>query len=384
MKLTSIILGSLLVIGSINNSSAQGRLSGFLKSVGQPKTAGNLKQIIEDSTSTVLESKTFTKDKYNIAGIYYSQKSLMYDARNDGEKNQTFKKFLLTYNEKMGAIVFTNRLSTGLDYSSHKYHTFFFGSTGGLEEKLVAYSKGVIVNEGGSSNSNSYYYYDINRNSTYDVQKGIAKHTMASSHLTQLEPGVFAMHSLIVMEKSIKSCEGPSFYDSKDHIDQTFNLIFQAGKDISKWTQEAIKAKLFELRIKQCQIINGAEAANAELPKTVTSIKDAPTKADMLTAAKARAAQYKYTETIKAVRLMQEWKGVYENLGPRGLRTLVARRTNFLVTMANEKGGCSYEIMILEQKNNYQIGSLIENYGGIKVEAVGNGPNTQIDCSKIK
>lgn len=384
MKLTRIILGSLLVIGSTQFSSAQGKLSGLknkLANVGQPNTGGDQKQITEDSTSTVLESKTYSKDGYNISGIYYSSKPMMYDARNEGEKDQTFKKFLLTYDEKMGAIVFTNRLSTGMDYSSHKYHTFFFGSSSGLEEKLVAFSKGVISNEGGSTNSGSYYYYDINTNSSYEMQKGVTKYNVSGVYLTQLEPGVFAMHTLIVLAKSLKTCEGPSFY-STDNDSQTYNLIFQEGKDISKWTPEAIKAKIFELRIKHCQIVNGAEAANAELPATVSSIKDAPSKADMLAAAKARAAQYNYTETIKDARLMQEWTGIYENLGPKALRTLVARRTNFVVTMTNEKGGCSYEIMILEQKNNYQIGSLDENYGGIKVEAVGNGPNTQIDCSK--
>lgn len=390
MKKSIITLVTLLAVSFASASFAQGKLTGMkskmeekLAKLGQPSTAGDQAQILEDSTSTVLESKTYTKDKYNISGIYYSQKPLMYNARNGGEKNQTFKKFLLTFNDKMNTIEFTNRLSTGMDYSDHQYHTFRYGNNDARDLRIAAFNKGVFSNMTGNYGSEFYYYYDKNTYRTYDATNGIAKYTVSSGHLTQLEPGVFAMHSLILLENSIESCGGPKFYEPT-YDEQSFNLIYQAGKDISKWTPDAIKARIFELRIRDCEIYNGVYLSQNDLPKTLTTIKDAPTKAELMAAVKARAAEYNYTQTIKDVRLMEEWNGKYELLGLTALRTLTARTMEVVVIMTNETGSCTFETMKLIQFNNYQTGSLEENYGNAKIKVIANGPNTLIECAKVK
>lgn len=386
MKKTLVIFGALILLGTSNKTIGQGKLAAIKEKamkIGQVNVNGDPAKLAEDSTSTVLEGKTIPKDPYNVNGIYYSQKPIFYDQRNEGEKSTQFKKFLITHDDKLNAFVFTNRLSTGMDYTDHKYHTFRFGNADAKDVISASYKKGVISSVKGNYGSNSYYYYDKNLQSSYAAQNGITQFTMASICISLLEPGIFVMHDPVYLQKSLKSCEGPGFA-STDYDEQTFNLIYQAGKDISKYTPAVIKAKLFELALKQCEISRSFRLAQNDLPKTIPTINEAPSQADMMAAVNARAKQFNYSETIKDVRFTEEWVPVYENLGTMQLRTLTGRKIYVVVTMNTEKGNCTYEIQTLLQRNNYVTGSIDENYKGKKVEAIANGPNTVIECSKIK
>ncbi len=163
-------------------------------------------------------------------------------------------------------------------------------------------------------------------------------------------------------------------------------MVYKSGTDISKWTTQKIKERIFELAIKRCQFFLADALAKNVMPNELNGFKDEPSNAAILKAAQARALQYKYAETVDYVYPTSAWINIYENIwnGNVVLRTLTKRRMSFVVSYKKEGIKCYFEEMTLEQPNTYTAGTIDEKFGTNAVFVSGNMGLRAIDCSKLK
>jgi hypothetical protein len=384
MKKLVFALTGLAIILSANTIQAQGGLGKLKEKMNQPigggGAGGSDKKAAEDSTATDLDSRTFTKDKYGISGIYYSQKPIVLVEPREmfNEKRQTYKKFLLQFDEKTLGVDFITRHVSKDAYQKFRYYM------GDVDVNKKYADANMFVGMEASSNEAGfrYAYTDMRYLSESGGDAEATEYNLQNfaGNLTMLEPGVLVIHTSVFLTTSVKSCGGPKFdpyYDA-----QTFNLIYQKGKDISKWTPAKIKEKLFELYLAKCNFNLTGKMASNELPEKIATFKDEPTNADLLAAANARAKQYGYKETITYVYPTAAWTNQYELIGITSANTLTHRLMEIAVVMKSPNGACSVERMTIRQDNIFATGSLNENFKGQKVAAIANGDMKVLDCAK--
>jgi len=394
-KITAVLLITAMALSE--NTQAQGLLGKLKDKVGQAGTAGfgggdkdwngfelpSEKDGKKDLEDTKLDASTFTKDKLDISGIYVSQKAI--GLSSDVKIDKTIQKFAVQASPDCKKIVFTHQGTTNIIKNFVVKPTNENDPTG-ADLKLL--EKGIILNAK-FSNQTEYRWSGAYTDSI-DYQEKIAKNSRMVDYISMLEPGVFVMHELVRPKNGVTTCAGGSLF--KDEADKQeaylkynpFNLVYKKGKDISKWTKEAIVKELLRQSDLRCSIVLGGLAANTSMPEKVTGFKDEPSNADLLKAAQARAKAFGWKETIVSVYPISEWSNVIKPLSVQQLNTLVARDMNIVAVMKTPTGECAIETIVVRMDNAYTVGSQAENYAGKKVYHWANGDLNPIDCSKTK
>ncbi|MFN5985070.1 MAG: hypothetical protein ACK476_15370 [Fluviicola sp.] len=387
-----------LSISAINYSNAQGVLGKLKDKVGQTTSGGmlgagesdytgwplpNEEQGKKDIENPKLEATTFATDQWGINGIYVSQKP--FGAFHEMDKlDKTIQKFAVSISSDGKVITF-----------SHSGHNQTLGaltalplSEGGateiIENSLL--KKGIFFNRDvrfETSNSTTITFKDSTEYDGKIVSRGVQ---ITSCQITMLEPGVFVVHPYTGPKNGITTCDGGSkFNGSEEELKYNpFNLIYKKGKDVSKWSDAAIIKELYRLSDYRCSLMLSENAASAEMPKKISGFKDEPKNADLLAAARARAKEYKWIETITAVYPTNSWSNIIEPKGNQGLETLTGRTMWIVAIMKTPKGECAIELIGITQENAYTVGTQQENYAGKPIFASSNGQLTPIDCTKTK
>jgi hypothetical protein len=400
MKKTIIALATAtLVYVPTNQATAQGLLGKLKDKVGQAGTAGfgggekdwngfalpTEKDGQKDLLNTNLDGTSFSKDKLDISGVYVSQKAIGLSTDLSRGVEKTIQKFAVQASPDCKKIVF-NHLGTNNIIKNFYIKPINENDPTAADLKLL--EKGLILNA--KFNNETEYSWSGVYTDSIDHQDKIAKNGRGLNYISMLEPGVFVMHELVRPKNGVTTCVGGSLF--KDEPDKQaeylkyypFNLIYKKGKNISKWTKEAIVKELFRQSDLRCGIVLGGLAANATMPEKVTGFKDEPSNADLLKAAQARAKAFGWKETIVSVYPISEWSNVIKPLSIQQLNTLVARDMNIVAVMKTPTGECAIETITVRMDNAYTVGSQTENYAGKKVYHWANGDLTPIDCSKTK
>jgi hypothetical protein len=337
----------------------------------------------KDIANTKIDGIALPADKLGINGIYIAQKPIAFLQNNKLDK--TIQKFSIELSSD--GLYLTLKHNANNDY--YKPYRFAPMSDDNEVYHEVAKqqaSQGVYFSYENSTREAGYQ----NARYTDDVQyEGkAAKNGVPLEYLSLLEPGVFVFHKLVRPNNGVTTCEGGSKIVGEENPTNweyiTFNLLAKKGKDVSKWTNDAIVKELKRQSDVKCSSILGGNAANAKMPEKVTGFKDEPSNADLLKAAQARAKQYGWKETVTAVYPTASWTNKYKLLGINQLNTLVSRQMEINVIMKTPKGECAIETMLIEQENVFTTGSTEEKFAGKPVYASGNGSLTPIDCSKTK
>ncbi len=384
MKRKMVIMAALIGCLSFQSTQAQGFLGKLKdKATGKSNSSSGNKETEKDSLAQDLEKITIKQDRNNIGGIYYFQKPLIHEGNDSGfgPKKTMFKKVLIEADADKGWIWMRTR----------KWEEGLFGKllfSMGDESWVKDLAKANIISglNGSSSQENMrYHYLDLMKMNSGE-KAAWQPFQMDRVQLTWLEPGVLVLHTSTTLAKSLKACEGPSFINTEFYGEQQFNLVYKAGADISKWTPEKIKQRIFEQALKRCEFFLADAIAKNVMPNKVTGSKDEPSNAAILKAAQERATHYKYAETIDYVYPTSAWVNRYENIwnGNVVLRTLTNRRMNFVVVYKKVNGKCYYEEMTLEQPNTYTAGTIDEKFAGNGVFVSGNMGIRAVDCAKVK
>jgi len=397
MKKTILALASIAFV-SIGVNQLQAQVLGRLKNkVGQAGTVGfgggdkdwngfqlpSEKDGKKDLENTKLDGTTFTKDKLDISGIYVSQKAI--GLSSDLKIERTIQKFAVQASPDCKKIVFTHLGTTNI-IKNFVVKPTNENDPNGTDLKLL--EKGMILNAK-FSNETEYRWSGVYTDSI-DYQDKIAKNSRSVDYISMLEPGVFVMHELVRPVNGVTTCAGGSLFKSEADEQAKylkyypFNLIYKKGKNVSKWTKDAIVKELLRQSDVRCAMELGASAANATMPEKVTGFKEEPSNADLLKAAQARAKAFGWKETIVSVYPISEWSNVIKPLGAQQLNTLIARDMNIVAVMKTPSGECAFETIVVRMDNAYTVGSQTENYAGKKVYHWANGNLTPIDCSKTK
>lgn len=374
-----------MIVFSLNTMSYGQGVLGKLKDKVTSKSKSNesSKETDKDSLSQDLEKIAFKKDRNDLSGIYYFQKPLIHNGNDQGwgPKQTKFKKVLVEVDADKGFVwMRTKNWEDGL------FGKLLFSMGDESWVKDLAKSNIMSGLDGSSVQENMRYHYLDLKKFVSDEKPEMKPFEMNNVSITLLEPGVFALHTSIKLNKSLKICEGPSIINDEYLGDQTFNLVYKSGTDVSKWTTQKIKERIFELALKRCQFFLADALAKNVMPNKVTGFKDEPANALILKAAKDRALQYKYAETVDYVYPTGTWINMFENIwnGNAYVRTLTKRRMYFLVSYKKEGTKCFYEEMTLEQPNTYTAGTIDEKFGTNAVFVSGNMGLRAIDCSKVK
>jgi hypothetical protein len=400
MKITSFITALAFFAGltTVQDAQAQGLFGKLKEKVGQAGTAGfgggdkdwngfalpTDKDGQKDLENAKLDGTTFTKDKLDISGIYVSQKAIGLSTDLSRGVERTIQKFAVQASPDCKKIVFTHLGTTNIIKNFIVKPT---NENDPTQTDLKMLEKGMFINAA-FSNETEYSWSGVFTDSI-DYQDKIAKNGRAFGYISMLEAGVFVMHELVRPVNGVTTCVGGSLF--KDEADKQaaylkyypFNLIYKKGKNVSKWTKEAIVKELLRQSDVRCAMVLGANAANATMPNKIT-FKEEPSNADLLKAAQARAKEFGWKETIISVYPIKEWSNVIKQVGPQLLNTLVAREMNIVAVMKTPSGECAFETIVVRMDNAYTVGTQIENYAGKKVYHWANGDLNPIDCSKIK
>ncbi|TAH18784.1 MAG: hypothetical protein EAZ08_10645 [Cytophagales bacterium] len=399
MKITTILKSFVFVFALVITQDSQAQFLKKLKEkVGQAGEAGfgggdkdwngfalpTEKDGQKDLENTKLDGTTFTKDKLDISGIYVSQKAIGLSTDLSRGVEITIQKFAVQASPDCKKIVFTHLGTTNIIKNFVVKPTNENDPTG-TDLKLL--EKGIILNAKFANETE--YRWEGTYTDSIDYQDKIAKNGRNLDYISTLEPGVFVMHELVRPVNGVTTCVGGSLF--KDEADKQaaylkyypFNLIYKKGKNVSKWTKEAIVKELLRQSDIRCAMVLGANAANATMPNKIT-FKEEPSNADLLKAAQARAKEFGWKETIISVYPIKEWSNVIKQVGPQLLNTLVAREMNIVAVMKTPSGECAFETIVVRMDNAYTVGSQTENYAGKKVYHWANGDLNPIDCSKIK
>ncbi|MBL7921923.1 MAG: hypothetical protein JNJ40_16530 [Bacteroidia bacterium] len=393
------ITAALLIAATalIENAQAQGLLGKLKDKVGQAGTAGfgggekdwngfalpAEKDGQKDLADTKLDGTTFTKDKLDISGIYISQKAIGLSSDLSRGIEKTIQKFAVQASADYKKIVFTH---TGMGNIIKGFAIYPVNEQDQTKADLKLLEKGIIHNLGFTSMSD--YQVDAIFTDSIDYNEKPAKHGVSiKSNLSMLEPGVFVMHPFVSPKNGVTTCAGGSEfrqYDENYAKYHHFNLVYKQGKNVSKWTNEAIIKELMKQSDLNCSLRLAGYAANATMPEKVTGFKDEPTAAILLKAAQGRAKSFGWKETITAVYPTGEWRNEYKLLGVNQLNTLTARYLNTTVIMKTPSGECAIETMIMKQDNIFTTGSTDEKFTGKPIYGDSNGDLTPIGCEKTK
>lgn len=253
-KQTTIAIAALIMSVSTQNVSAQGFLQKLKDKVSQTAGMGSSSnadfpthsdsEAAKDLVANDLDNISLPTDKMNINGIYIVSKPLyITDDRNKSTK-ATYKKVVLEYLETDNSVNMTTR---DVAKGKAKKSIFKCMSTAGYEKKLI--NQGIIL---GFRNSNSespnYNYVDQKK----DSDGKVSPDQRVTDCLTLIAPGVFVFGSSTYVNDGVKTCDFvkvPEIFK-----DETYNIVSKTGTDISKWTPESIRKRLFELRLTQCNI----------------------------------------------------------------------------------------------------------------------------------
>lgn len=391
--ITISVLASLLFVN--NSTQAQGLLGKLKDKVGQSSGFGgadkdwngfalpNEKDGQKDLADTKLDATTFTKDKLDISGIYISQKAIGLSSDLSRGIEKTIQKFAVQASADYKKIVFTH---SGMGNIIKGFAIYPVNELDQTKTDLKLLEKGIIHNLGFISLSE--YKVDAIFTDSIDYNEKPAKHGVSiNASMSMLEPGVFVMHPNVQPKNGVTTCAGGSEfkgYEENYAKYNHFNLIYKQGKNISKWTNEAIIKELMKQSDLNCSLRLAGYAANASMPEKVTGFKDEPANPILLKAAQGRAKEFGWKETITAVYPTSEWRNEYKLLGVNQLNTLVRRYMDINVIMKTPSGECAIETMILAQDNIFTTGSTTENFTAKPVYGFSNGDLTPIGCDKTK
>lgn len=384
MRLKPFIVAAWLAFVPYQQLQSQNLLGKLKDKVsGKSNTKGSTKETEKDSLAQDLERITIKQDRNNIGGIYYFQKPLIHEGNDSGfgPKKTMFKKVLIEADAEKGWIWMRTR-----QWEDGLFGKLLFSMGDESWVKDLAKSNIISGLNGSSAQENMrYHYLDMKKMNSGDKAEWLP-FPMDRVQLTWLEPGVLVLHTSTKLAKSLKACDGPSIIDPEYYGEQQYNLVYKAGADISKWTTEKIKQRIFEQALKRCEFFLADAIAKNVMPNKVTGSKDEPANAAILKAAQERATHYKYAETIDYVYPTSAWVNRYENIwnGNVVLRTLTNRRMNFVVVYKKVNGKCYYEEMTLEQPNTYTAGTIDEKFTGNGVFVSGNMGIRAVDCAKVK
>jgi hypothetical protein len=393
------ILNATLIIGSLalsQQTNAQGLLGKLKDKVGQAGTSGfgggemdwngfpipSEKEGAKDLENTKIDAISYTKDKWNISGLYVSQKAIGFpDDRNKGIA-RTIQKFAVQASADGKKITFThNEVNSVLEPGVY-YSNMDGDSKTPVDPKMK--EKGLFFSFTGSVGKYAVYTDSIEYNGK-PAKNGVV---VGGQKLTLLEPGVFVMHPMVGPKNGVTTCAGGSRFNIWEEVDQLkynpFNLIYKKGQNISKWTNEAIIKELFRQSDLRCSLDIGARAENSEMPQKVNGFKDEPANVLLLKAAQKYAASHNWKETIVSVYPIAEWQNNYKLIGLNQLNTLYERFLNVNVVMKTPAGECAIETISITQDNIFTTGSITENFAGKPLYGSSNGDLTPIDCSKTK
>lgn len=400
MKITKFIIALTFFAGLTTVQEAQAQ--GFLKKMKEKaeSAAGNLgegnkdwngfaipddKDGQKDLENTKLDGTTFTKDKLDISGIYVSQKAIGLSTDLSRGVEKTIQKFAVQASPDCKKITFTHLGTTNI-IKNFVVKPANENDPNQTDFKLL--EKGILLNA--KFNNETEYRWEGIFTDSIDYQDKIAKNGRSFGYISMLEAGVFVMHEFVSPVNGVTTCVGGSRFKSEADEQAKylkyypFNLIYKKGKNVSKWTKEAIVKELLRQSDVRCALWLGGLAANASMPDKVTGFKEEPSNADLLKAAQARAKEFGWKETIISVYPITEWSNVIKPLGGQYLNTLVARDMNIVAVMKTPSGECAFETIVVRMDNAYTVGSQTENYAGKKVYHWANGNLTPIDCSKTK
>jgi hypothetical protein len=400
MKITKFITALAFVAGLTTVQDAQAQ--GFLKKLKEKaeSAAGNLgegnkdwngfaipddKDGQKDLENTKLDGTTFTKDKLDISGIYVSQKAIGLSTDLSRGVEKTIQKFAVQASPDCKKITFTHLGTTNI-IKNFVVKPANENDPNQTDFKLL--EKGILLNA--KFNNETEYRWEGIFTDSIDYQDKIAKNGRSFGYISMLEVGVFVMHEFVRPVNGVTTCVGGSQFKSEADEQAKylkyypFNLIYKKGKNVSKWTKEAIVKELLRQSDVRCALWLGGLAANASMPDKVTGFKEEPSNPDLLKAAQARAKEFGWKETIISVYPITGWSNVIKPLGGQYLNTLVARDMNIVAVMKTPSGECAFETIVVRMDNAYTVGSQAENYAGKKVYHWANGNLTPIDCSKTK
>lgn len=393
-----IITAAAIVAFAMNtqNTHAQGLLGRLKDKVSQTTDMGggakageiylpSGKQAKKDLETTNLETADFSIDKTGMSGVYISQK----DIALTGERGVRFipqrsiKKLAIQFSATGKSLTITSNLTKD-GIKPLLLRTPYGGKDHAEIEALMLKNKMYFnyskEDTDFDSRAKDLYYVD----SLYQFERMEPWAFDFSQNFTVLEPGVIVMHPTISL-KDTKKCTGAKVGYQNDETMKNlpFNLLYKSGQNISKWNKQAISSKLFELAAIYCKGNIGVMNASTTMPKKVTGFAGEPSNATLLAAAKTRAKEYRYTETVVSVYPTSGWSDVIKPLGYNQLPTLVGRTHAINVNMKDDSG-CYIEVMYVTQDNIYTVGSMAANYTGKAVYASSNGSPENIDCAKIK
>lgn len=251
---------------SSQNAQSQGFLGRLKDKVNNAATLSsassepvpNEKEALKDIENKDLDSKYFTKDKYDISGIYISSKA--FGLLNDNDRVvKSFRKFLIEFDDKELTFQLSSR------HTDNQYTAFKYIMNDDVSRKLVG--KNIFMKFVESSNngfSRSTFFSD---NLFQFGKSQLWKFDLNNVNLTMLEPGVFVFAPSTGL-KLVGKCGEARFLNNDDdeYKFHPFNLLYKPGKDVSKWTGEAIKKKLFELQLEHCNMDLNT-VAGAMLPR---------------------------------------------------------------------------------------------------------------------
>ena len=392
MKKIILIAAALLVINTTTN--AQGLLGKLKDKVGQTVGTGgkagdyylpNAKDAKKDLESKDLEKIDFSADKTGLSGVYISQKDIgLYGERGTNAPAQrSIKKLAIQFSPTGKSITISSNL-TKEGVKPLLIRSLFGGK---VHEKLEAdmikkkfFFQYNVEEVDAESRAHELIYID----NLYQFGKEAPFPFDFKQNFTVLEPGVIVMHEYVRMEDD-KKCSGGMFNNNSNDEYKTlpFNLLYKEGQDISKWTKETIKNKLFEMAKIYCQMNNGTRTESTKMPARAATFKEQPSSAAMLKAVQNRAKQNGWKENVILVYATGSWRNDIKPLGSNQLPTLVSR-THAGIAVLKDASGCYIMPINITQDNTYTVGSMVENYAGKEVYSSANSTAENIDCARAK
>lgn len=383
---------TLLVVST--SANAQGLLGKLKEKVGQTVGGGgkagdyylpNAKAAQKDLDTKDLEKIDFSADKTGYSGVYISQKDIgLYgEGGVRSPAQRSIKKLAIQFSATGKSFTISSNL-TKEGLKPLLVRSLYGGN---VHEKLEAdmiKKKFFFQYETEGVDAESRAHELIYIDNLFQFGKEDPFPFNFKQNFTVLEPGVIVMHRYARMEDD-KKCLEPMFNDSSNDEYKTlpFNLLYKEGQDISKWTKEAIKNKLFEMAKTYCQINNGVRVDSNVMPPKAAPFKDQPSTAALIKAVNDRAKKNGWKETCINAYATSGWNDVVKPLGNNQLPTLVGR-THAIIAVLKDATGCYTMPIYVMQDNIYNVGSMSANYAGKAVYADSNSTAEPIDCAKSK
>ncbi len=181
----------------VSPMQAQGLL-GKLKEKTNANTNGNSKETEKDSLAQDLEKLSFKKDRNGLSGIYFFQKALVHNGNDQGwGPTQTkFKKVLVEVDADKGYVWMRTR-----NWEDDLFGKLLFSMGDESWVKDLAKSNIMSGLDGSSVQENMRYHYLDLEKIVSDGKPEMKPFKMNNVSITLLEPGVFALHTSIKLEK---------------------------------------------------------------------------------------------------------------------------------------------------------------------------------------